>query len=177
MKLKKIVMSGIIFLAITFLIGIPLSRAQIYWWPLPPYNTLWPLWSPVLSPPNALGIPIPIVSSLTPETVLPVQPGLTWDPALKYPWLLYNTPSGLAFYDPYFGIDLWPPDYLNILGIPLPITLTSKWSTLAPTDTNWISAVVPIANNAYYSTYPQFAPLGTPADFLGIPVLIPNLIP
>ena len=141
------------------------------------YNTLWPLWSPVLSPINAIGIPIPIVSKLTPETVLPVQPGLTWDPKLKYPWLLYNTPSGLAYYDPFFGIDLWPPDYLNILGMANPIQLTSNWSTLAPTDTSWLSAVVPVANNTYYASYPQFAPLATPADFLGIPVLIPSLVP
>lgn len=177
MKLKKILIRSIIIFTLIFFLGIPLSQAQIYWWPLPPYNTLWPLWSPALSPPNAAGITVPIVNSLTPETVLPVQPGLTWDPDLKYPWLLYNTPSGLAFYDPFFGIDLWPPDYLSVLGVPLPITLSGNWSILAPTSTAWLSAVVPVANNAYYTAYPQFAPLATPAAILGIPWLIPNLIP
>ena len=166
----------IIIFTIIFLLGVPTGHAQD-WWPLPPYNTLWPLWSPALSPPNAAGIPIPIVNRLTPETVLPVQPGLTWDPDLKYPWLLYNTPAGLAFYDPFFGIDLWPPDYLTVLGVPLPIRLTTGWSTLAPTSTAWLSEFVPVANNAYYTTFPIYAPLATPASILGIPALIPKLIP
>lgn len=176
MKVRKILARIIIIFTLLFLVCIPLSHA-IYWWPLPPYNTLWPLWSPALSPLNAAGIPIPIVSRLTPETVLPVQPGLTWDPDLAYPWLLYNTPAGMAFYDPFFGVDLWPPDYLTVFGIPLPITLTSKWTTLLPTSTAWLSAVVPVANNAYYTAYPQFTNLATPASILGIPALIPKLIP
>jgi len=176
MKIRKIVVQSLIVFIVIFLVCIPLSHA-IDWWPLPPYNTLWPLWSPALSPLNVAGIPVPIVNRLTPETVLPVQPGLTWDPDLNYPWLLYNTPAGMAFYDPFFGIDLWPPDYLTVLGIPLPITLTSKWTTLLPTSTAWLSAVVPVANNAYYTSFPQFAPLATPASILGIPVLIPKLIP
>lgn len=177
MRVRKILLQSIIICTVVLFVCIPLSHAQLDWWPLPPYNTLWPLWSPVLSPLNAAGVPVPIVNRLTPETVLPVQPGLTWDPALKYPWLLYNTPVGMAFYDPFFGIDLWPPDYLNVLGIPLPINLSSNWSTLAPTSTAWLSAVVPVANNAYYTAYPQFAPLATPASILGIPALIPKLIP
>jgi len=94
---RKILIRSIIICTILFFICIPSSHAQLDWWPLPPYNTLWPLWSPVLSPLNAFGIPVPIVNSLKPDTVLPVQPGLTWDPALKYPWLLYNTPAGIKF--------------------------------------------------------------------------------
>jgi len=144
------------------------------WWPLPPYNTLWPLWSPTLSPPNALGVPTPIVTSLTNKTVLPVQPGLTWDPInRKYPWLLYNTPSGMVYYDPLFGINLWPPSYLkNILGAPLPLNLsTILWSTLLPTSTTWLQANVPVANSTYYTTYPQFAPLLTTSAIAGLTLI------
>ena len=177
MNTRKLFTGSLIVLALTFFIIVPMSHAQLNWWPLPPYNTLWPLWSPTLSPPNVLGVPQPIVSSLTTDTVLPIQPGLTWDPALKYPWLLYNTPSGLAYYDPFFGIDLWPPDYLFILGAPFPITLPKGFSTLLPTSTAWLSAVVPVANNTYYTSYPQFAPLATSSSLLGIPALIPSLIP
>ncbi len=144
------------------------------WWPLPPYNTLWPLWSPTLSPLNALGVPTPIVTSLTNKTVLPIQPGLTWDPVnRKYPWLLYNTPSGMVYYDPLFGINLWPPSYLrNILGAPLPLNLsTILWSTLLPTSTTWLAANVPVANSTYYTTYPQFAPLLTTSAIAGLTLI------
>lgn len=150
------------------------ASTTINWWPLPPYNTLWPLWSDVLSPPNALGVPIPIVSSLTNSTILSVQPGLTWDPVnLKYPWLLYNTPSGMVYYDPLFGINLWPPSYLkNIYGAPLPLNLsTVAWSTLLPTSTSWLSANVPAANSTYYTSYPQFAPLLTTSAIAGLTLI------
>ena len=150
---RKIIFLSIICIMALFITQIPVNcPAVINWWPLPPYNTLWPLWSPTLSPPNALGTPVPIVSSLTTETVLPVQPGLTWDPNKKYPWLLYNTPLGMAYYDPLFGIDLWPPAYLrDPFGAPLPIdlSLVKGWSLLNPTSTTWLAATVPVANNVY----------------------------
>jgi len=177
--LKKVIL-GIIVLTFMCLIQVPVNHAapllttSVNWWPLPPYNTLWPLWSDVLSPPNLFGVPVPIVSSLTRDTVLPVQPGLTWDPVnQKYPWLLYNTPSGMVYYDPIFGIDLWPPPYmLNVLGAPIPLNLlTINWSTLAPTSTAWLSTNVPIGNNTYYTTYPQFAPLLDPSQILGLTLI------
>ncbi|MGA1868427.1 MAG: hypothetical protein ACMUJM_07750 [bacterium] len=139
-----------------------LLTSKTTWIPLPPYNTLWPLWSPALSPINPITLlPDPIVNSLTPSTVLPVQPGLTWDALNKdYPWLLYNTPLGMAYYDPFEGINLWPPSYLvdPVLGTPLPIdlSLVLGWSTLAPTSTTWLSLNVPVANSAYYNTYPSY---------------------
>ncbi|MCL6583572.1 MAG: hypothetical protein K6U11_08025 [bacterium] len=124
------------------------------WAALPPYNTLWPLWSPALSPINpATGLPTPIVSNLAPSTVLPVQPGLTWDPAKLYPWLLYNTPLGMAYYDPLFGINLWPPSYLT-LG---PISLPPNYANLPPTSTIWLNTYVPIANALYLKSLPKFA--------------------
>jgi len=177
---KKIILIAIVFLTALIFIHFPVNcpavplGTTINWWPLPPYNTLWPLWSPTLSPNNALGIATPIVSSLTTDTVLPVQPGLTWDPNLKYPWLLYNTPLGMVYYDPLYGIDLWPPNYLlSIFGTPLPINLAliPGWSTLAPTSTTWLQTNVPIGNNAYYTNYPRFAPLLTPATVIGLPPL------
>jgi len=152
------------------------------WINLPPYNTLWPLWSPALSPLNATtGLPTPIVSSLSAGTVLPVQPGLTWDPRVTYPWLLYNTPGGgMCYYDPFYGIQSWPPAYLknSVTGLPAPIdlSLVKSWSTLAPTSTAWLLTNVNLANNSYITTYPPYTyattpPLSyflTPASILGL---------
>ncbi|MGA1868127.1 MAG: hypothetical protein ACMUJM_06220 [bacterium] len=169
--MSKCKLRTIIFVTVIFCMGFILlysspSRAVPFnkwtWMPLPPYNTLWPLWSPALSPINPITLlPDPIVNSLTPNTVLPSQPGLTWDPLNKtYPWLLYNTPLGMAYYDPYEGINMWPPSYLldPVLGTPLPIdlTLVVGWSTLAPTSTTWLALNVPVANSAYYNTYPSY---------------------
>jgi len=70
------------------------------------------------------------------------KPGLTWDPNLDYPWLLYNTPLGMTYYDPLFGINLWPPAYLlDPFGGPLPIDLSliKGWSLLKPTSTAWLA--------------------------------------
>ncbi|MEW6380121.1 MAG: hypothetical protein AB1611_11020, partial [bacterium] len=119
-------------------------------------------WSPPLSPTNPLtGLPTPIVSNLKPSTVLPVQPGLTWDPRKTYPWLLYNTPLGMAYYDPLYGIDTWPPDYFKdpITGLPVPINLSliKGWSLLLPTATSWLTNNVPVANNAFINAYPAYA--------------------
>jgi len=77
----------------------------------------------------------------------------------------------MAYYDPIFGIDLWPPKYLlSPLGFPLPIDLSliNAWSTLAPTKTSWLTATIPVANNAYYSSYPQFAPLLSAGSIVGL---------
>ncbi|MGA1869609.1 MAG: hypothetical protein ACMUJM_13815 [bacterium] len=139
----------------------PVVKAQT-WAALPPYNTLWPLWSPILSPANPLtGVPTPIVNSLTASTVLPLQPGLTLDPRNDYPYLLYNTLLGMAYFDPLYGVNLWPPSNLldPVLGTPLPIDLSliKGWSTLAPTSTTWLTTYVPIGNNAYYNSYSAYA--------------------
>jgi len=167
-KIYKLLFVAIIATVCLGLIFTSSAKAQ-YWINLPPYNTLWPLWSPTLSPVNPLtGIPSPIVSSLTRNTVLPIQPGLTVDPTLKDPvtndpmtYLLYNTPLGMAYFDPIWGVNLWPPKNLldPILGTPLPINLAliKGWSTIAPTSTTWLLNNVPIGNNAYYNAYSTFA--------------------
>lgn len=153
------------FLFILIMIGFflvnPSSIKAQNWQALPPYNTLWPLWSPALSPVDPLtGIPTPIVSALYKTTVLPSQPALTWDPAWPNPWLLYNTPSGMLYYDPLYGINLWPPTYLinPVTGAPVPISLPSGYPALAPTAATWIQTTIPIANSTYLAAYPSFAP-------------------
>ena len=161
----KYILVTIMFLCVCFFFASTVQAVPFNnwnWMPLPPYNTLWPLWSPSLSPINPITLlPDPIVNSLYPSTVLPIQPGLTWDPlTTDYPWLLYNTPLGMAYYDPYDGVNLWPPSNLvdPILGTPLPIdlSLVAGWSTLAPTSTTWLALNVPVANSAYYNAYPSF---------------------
>ena len=158
------------------------SMVIAYWQPLPPYNTLWPLWSPVLSPTDPLtSIPVPIISELIPQTILPVQPGLTWDPRQPNPWLLYNSPYGLCYYDPLYGIDLWPPDSLldPLTGLAAPIDfllLKTNYTALAPTGTTWLIDNVPLANLFFYNTYPSitvvstpsFSSLLTPSQLLGL---------
>jgi len=163
-KVKSFQIFLLTLLIAVFFVYIPHSQAvvDLYWAAMPPYNTLWPLWSPALSPINPLtDLPTPIVGNLNPSTVLPVQPGLTWDPNLDYPWLLYNTPFGMAYYDPYTGVNSWPPSYLrdNFLGLPLPINLKpfNQFWLLSPTATSWLNPIVPIANNAYIASYPAYA--------------------
>ncbi|MGA1876395.1 MAG: hypothetical protein ACMUIA_12385 [bacterium] len=158
---RRSMLVGLAILLGVLFISVPMVQSA-YWEVLPPYNTLWPLWSPPLSPVNPLtGLPTPIVSNLRPSTVLPVQPGLTWDPNLDYPWLLYNTPIGMAYYDPYYGVNTWPPSYLQdpITGLPAPINLLAikGWSLLSPTSTAWINSTLPVANNTFINAYPAYA--------------------
>jgi hypothetical protein len=182
MNTDKYFLSKIFFICCIIATSAILCTSSSYcqWIALPPYNTLWPLWSPTLSPLDIYGAPQPIVSSLTPSTILPVQPGLTWDPALTFPWLLYNTPSGLAYYDPLYGIDLWPPDYdVTSLWIaapigppvlytltPLPISPNSL--SLPPTSTATLEFLVTFGNSIYSSTYPSTPPLLTSTSIMGL---------
>jgi len=157
--LSLVIIAGLLFCSA---IG---AQAQ-NWAAIPPYNTLWPLWSPALSPVNpSTGLPTPLVTSLTPSTVLPVQPGLTWDPSLGYPWLLYNTPLGMAYYDPYTGIDLWPPNILmsTITHLPITLTLPSAYASLPPTPVWWLAQQVPPANWEYLAAYPSYGSSVTPS--------------
>ena len=140
-----------VIMSVLFLVYAPISHAQ-NWAALPPYNTLWPLWSPTWAPVNAAtGLPVPVVDSLFPNTVLPVQPGLTWDPAAANPWLLYNTPLGMAYYDPIGGVNMWPPSYLlDDAGAAAPLSLPPDFAFLPAPQPSWISATVPTANIAAY---------------------------
>ncbi len=171
--MKQKILKNLLLFSLGMLFFFSHSAKAQYWTALPPYNTLWPLWSPALSPIDPITEePFPIISSLSANTVLPVQPGLTWDPAWPNPWLLYNTPSGLLFYDPLYGINLWPPEYLfdPITGSPVPITLPGGYPLLAPTDETWLQLHISTGNQAYQLAYPQFAP--TPIATTALPTAL-----
>ena len=173
----------LIFVAI-LLIGSPALNAQ-NWQPLPPYNLLWPLWSPVLSPANPVtGIPTPILSSLTSQTYLPLEPVLLWDPVLRgYPYILYNIPQplggGMVFFDQYFGLNPWPPPYLidPITGLPNPISLPVGFGALSPTPLDPFQDFVTLANLYFLAQYPPgvfataISRLLTTAQIWGLPPL------
>ncbi|MGA1844237.1 MAG: hypothetical protein ACMUIS_06710 [bacterium] len=162
------------------------------WTAIPPYNTLWPLWSPALSPIDPVsGAPTPIVTGLTSTTLLPVQPGLTWDPAQQFPWLLYNSPFGsLIFFDVVFGLNPWPPvNYITPVptlaigpaGVPVSINLPAGFEVLPPTDPAWILSTVPLANDYYaaaYQYYSYLAPLINPLfSAFSTGYTLPQLLP
>jgi len=160
----------LIGLVALFFVYSPIAQAQ-NWMAMPPYNTLWPLWSPALSPIDpSSGLPVPIVTSLTPTTVLPVQPGLTWNPALADPWLLYNTPLGMAYYDPIGGVNLWPPvGFLTGAGTPKPIKLPTGYATLPPTSSSWLTTNVPLGNSALIAYLGTIKPSALVVPGSGIP--------
>ena len=164
----------LISLIALFFVYSPIAQAQ-NWMALPPYNTLWPLWSPALSPVNSItGLPTPIVTSLTPATVLPVQPGLTWNPASPNPWLLYNTPLGMAYYDPFVGIKLWPPKgLLTGSGLTKVLKLPVGYATLPATSTSWINTNVPLGNSALTAYLNTITPTGPSLGVPPSPVFIP----
>jgi hypothetical protein len=187
---RKIFLIFIILMALSLIYSSKIWSQ--YWTALPPYNTLWPLWSPALSPIDPVtGLATPVVNSLTVTTVLPVQPGLAWDPKNLYPWLLYNSPfDTLLFYDPVFGIKSWPPPGFiktipgiggNILGIPNPINLPPDFSTLPPTDSTLLFSLVPLANIFYgvaYQYYSKLTPTISPLfPFLPAGANLPTLNP
>ena len=169
-KEKKIFINILIYafiLVICIDLIIQTSVQAQYWTALPPYNILWPLWSPALSPIDpATGFTTPLITSLTSNTILPVQPGLVWDPSYGVgsdpgyaPYLLYNTPpefgSGLLYYHDLYGLNPWPPDYLldPVTKEPAPIPLPLAWSLLSPYALGEFEYYVPIANILYATTF------------------------
>jgi hypothetical protein len=168
-----------ILLILIFTLGLiitPVAQSQ-NWALMPPYNVLWPLWSPALSPGG-----VPLVSSLTKNTILPVQPAIAWDPTTSF-WALYNTPpalgTGLLFYDRVYGLNPWPPPYLynSVSGTPIPINYTVTWGLLpVPSATGGDNAYfIPLANAIYSLTYglttPQYLSLLSSAQIWGLPTL------
>lgn len=178
-----------LIMILTILVGIVFfTYAQAdYWVALPPYNVLWPLWSPALSPVDPItGLPTPLVSTLTQNTVLPVQPAMVWDPAspevnnAPYPWLLYNTPlalgGGLLYWDQFYGINPWPPNYMldPLTSAPVPISLPLSYWLLKPIEFGEIQAYNFLLGNAAFSnTYGvPFPSLLTSAEFWGFPAAL-----
>lgn len=164
-----------IFLLVGFGMLSTKVKAQI-WQSLPPYNVLWPLWSPVLSPPDPLtGIPTPLVTKLDQDTILPVQPALVWNPDLPYFYLLYNNIP--AYGDPYISyydfteydvlsayiFQKWPPSYLRetispflnvYVTIPNPINLPVGYENLISFDPAfWLNTFIPFINVAWQDYY------------------------
>ena len=178
----------VFIITLTILVGLVFfTHAQAdYWTAMPPYNVLWPLWSPALSPVNPLtGVPAPLVTSITRDTVLPVQPAMLWDPASPganngpLPWLAYNAPlafgGGLMIWDQYYGMRPFPPDYMldPVSSAPLPIPLPLSYWLLGPIEFEEINAYhFLLGNLAYANTYgAPLANLLTAAEFWGIPPL------
>ncbi len=190
---------------IVFFIFLGTASSHIFsqeWQALPPYNVLWPLWSPVLSPPDPVtGLPTPLLTSLTGDTVLPVEPALVWDPSLPFYYLLYNDISlgepalkyfdatwGIFnYYDPFFS---WPPEYLttiydtgtDFLTVPNPIVLPDSYQTLFTFDPlQWINFWVPLVNTEYqyyYGLNPNLLPASSiiPSNYIFNGVFSPIII-
>jgi len=176
---RSLILIMILMVALYLVFAVSI-QAQ-YWTIMPPYNVLWPLWSPGLSPLSPItGLTTPLVSSLTRNTILPVQPGLVWDPCQPVPYLLYNTPptfgSGLLYYHEAYGINPWPPSYMldPLTGAPAPIPLPLAPTLLAPYASGEWEYYVPMANVFYALTFglsgPEFLSLLQPFDIWG-PVL------
>ena len=182
---KRSYQTGILCLFIILVMGlilVPQVGAQ-YWQAIPPYNLLWPLWSPVLSPVNSVtGLATPLLSELTNSSILPVQPILAWDPAQNLPWALYNIPpimgGGLTYFSPLFGLNPWPPSYLlDSAGLPLPIGLPLGYGALPPTDVAAATDIVTLGNIQYLLEYPtnlfgiSQSSLLTAAGIWGLPLI------
>ncbi|MGA1869687.1 MAG: hypothetical protein ACMUJM_14215 [bacterium] len=163
---------------------LPLSANAQYWSAMPPYNILWPLWSPALSPPDPVsGVATPLVTSVTKNTILPSQPALVYDPVQplgysEFPFLLYNTPAalggGLLYWDQYVGMNPWPPSYMldSVTAAPAPIALPLGWSLIAPWSLSTYPGLVSLGNLIY--SYQYGVPLSnllTAAEIWGLPPL------
>jgi len=182
-KHKRCYSGAVIFLIVittVVLIVTPMSKAQ-YWTNLAPYNLLWPLWSPPLSPLDPVTkLPTPIVSSLSRNTILPIMPGIAWD-NVAFPkgpvWMLYNTPpafgSGLLYWTSLYGLNPFPPGYLQTpSGYAIPNALAAGFSYLLPTKTKHFVSWVQVANLLYSSVYGfPFTSLLSAADLWGVPAL------
>ncbi|MGA1865211.1 MAG: hypothetical protein ACMUHX_09130 [bacterium] len=178
---KSFIIFNILIFAFTFvtIAGFIVTIQAQYWIPLPPYNVLWPLWSPALSPVDPItGLAAPLVTSLTRNTILPVQPSLAWDPCQPgveaFPWLLYNTPlafgGGLTYWDVYYGMNPWPPEYMldPLTGAPITISLPLGWSLLLPTSLSEFGWFVPLGNAIFSYRYGvPISSLLTTADIWG----------
>jgi len=157
MRKKSVLL--ILTLITAWLLVIALSVQAQNWAIMPPYNLLWPLWSPAYSPPDpATGLPTPLLSEVTSSTILPVQPTYLFNPygfefPMGYvnPWLLYNTPGGVVYYDVFFGLNPFPPpDLLDpITGAPAPIALPLNWSVIEIPPLS-LSLYLFELSNAYY---------------------------
>lgn len=178
---KKAIVKSIVclILLLSFVLLIsPKAKAQ-NWFAMPPYNLLWPLWSPAFSPINALtGLPTPLVTTLTSHTLLPAEPALAWDPAMAFPYLLYKNPAilggNLLYYDTALGFNPFPPSYLldPITRLPVPLTLPLGYDLFPFTDQLTFGPIITAANLEYNTLYPPLTFWTTPLANLLTPALI-----
>ena len=151
-----------VFLIVILLIALSLAGMDLMaqdWAAMPPYNLLWPLWSPVYSPPDPVtGLPTPLLSQVTRNTVLPIQPIYLYNPygyefpmGFIQPWLLYNSPTGVVYFDTMFGINPFPPpEFLDPLtGAPAPLALPLNYSALALPSLGLALYLFELANATY----------------------------
>lgn len=183
----------ILIVTISFIVCLsftPVVQAQ-NWQAIPPYNILWPLWSPTLSPVDPVtGIPTPILSQLTSNTVLPVQPVMGWNPnsfewpmAITMPWFFFNGPTGLTYFDVLYGLNPWPPpSFLDPAGAPIPITLAPDYTFSPLPDLKETQYIFELANLYYLTVYGTMlginpASLLSFADIWGTPIFFAGGIP
>jgi len=179
-KLRRWGIMGFVLLLVVLLFCAMSIQAQ-YWTNLPPYNLIWPLWSPPLSPLSPVTkLPTPLISWLDKNTILPVQPGLAWDPIAfpkGPPFLLYNVPppfgGGLLWWTSTYGLNPFPPSYLTTpSGYPIPIALDPGFTALLPTKAKHFISWIQVANLLYATTYGSpLTGLITAADIWGLPAL------
>ena len=138
-KVRKNSILLLCFLIIAGLLIGQMAMAQT-WYAMPPYNIMWPLWSPTLSPPDPVtGVPTPLITELSSSTILPVQPVLGMNPygiaspmGDIFPYLFYNSPGGVLFFDLFYGLNPWPPpSFIDSAGAPIPLTLPAGFTFYA----------------------------------------------
>jgi hypothetical protein len=184
----------ILIVAFSIMMGLFFShsvQAQ-NWQALPPYNILWPLWSPALSPPDPItGVPSPLITELTSSTILPVQPALglnpnaySWPMSIVMPWFFFNGPFGVEFFDVLYGLNPWPPpSFLDAAtGAPIPITLPLLFSLSPLPDLKETQYIHELANLTYLIAYGDMlnidpASLLTFVNIWGIPIFFAGGIP
>ncbi|MEW5801855.1 MAG: hypothetical protein AB1847_07080 [bacterium] len=186
MRMKRLYVTFLAVLSIILGAGIISSAWAQNWQALPPYNILWPLWSPTLSPKSPVtGLPTPLIPELSRNTILPVQPVLAMNPTPTYtgpmgtvfPYLFYNTPTGVVFYDIVYGLNPWPPAKLldPTTGAPVPLTLPPDYTFLSlPLLKETNLALIELANLTYLLGYGfnlgvNSSSLLTYADIWGLP--------
>jgi len=157
---KKYLIVIATFFIVLGLVLTPALYAQ-NWQALPPYNILWPLWSPALSP-SVGGVPTPLITSMASDTILPVQPALgyspnaySWPMSIVMPWFFFNGPSGVMFYDVLYGMNPWPPpSFLDpATGGPIPISLPIGYSLSILPDLKETQYIHELANLTYLTAF------------------------
>ncbi|MGA1867845.1 MAG: hypothetical protein ACMUJM_04780 [bacterium] len=159
---KSLLLIIIVFMAWALFMTSSVVRAQD-WAAMPPYNLLWPLWAPVYSPVDTVtNLPTPLLSEVTRSTILPVQPVYLFNPegyefpmGFIQPWLLYNSPTGVVYFDTVFGINPFPPpEFVDpITGGPLPLALPLNYSLLAIPPLSLALYTFELGNVSYMLAY------------------------